>query len=165
MLCWGYYLKFHTKISFDKFNFSYFEDNYDSVVGFDNNFFNDFFNLFDEIEKENLWSVNNWETKKPPMNKAYFVLQPKTWLTFGFVMILLKYSYLIRATDDLKKIKLKDRFKYIFDDIEKILNEITIENKEYMGFVFNGTEQTDDVQLNYRKEKIISLFNPLGEII
>jgi len=165
MLCWIYYLKFQTKISFDRYNFSYFEDNFDSVVGYDNNFLNDFFNLFDEIEKKNLWSVNNWETKKPPMNKAYFVLQPKTWLTFGLVIILLKYSYLIRATDDLKKIELKDRFRYIFDDIEKILKEITIENKEYMNFIFNEIEQTNDVELNYRKEKIISLFSYLKKEI
>lgn len=165
MLCWGYYLKFNSKISFDKYNFRYFEDNFDFVAGYDNSFFNDFFNLFDEIEKKNLWSVNNWETQKPPMNRSYFVLQPKTWLTFGLVIILLKYSHLIRATDDLKKIQLKDRFKYIFEDIEKILKKITIENNEYMNFIFNGTEQTNDVELNYRKEKIISLFSYLKKEI
>lgn len=159
LLCWIYYLKFTNNISFNSYDVNYFEQNFQHItVNFDEIFLNDFFNLFDEIDK-GLWAVSDWEIKEPPQNKAYFALMPSSWLPFSLTLLLLRFNHLINLNDDLTKIRLLSRFRHFFDDIKKILDEITTDKPEYREFIFNNIQSEDlEKQLSYKKEKILNVF-------
>ncbi|MBA6154275.1 hypothetical protein [Gelidibacter maritimus] len=160
LLCWIYFLRSQNSISYEKFNFQFLENTFqDLTVDLDRNFLNDFFDLFEEIEK-GLWTAENWEIKEPPPNEAYFALSSRTWLTFSLVIILFKYDNLIRSNDDLKKIKLRDRFRYFNDDIRKNLDEISEEKNEFIDLIFSPNLKPEEIKrkFDYKKEQILEVF-------
>ncbi|WP_165045649.1 hypothetical protein [Dysgonomonas sp. ZJ709] len=81
-------------------------------------------------------------------------------MTFSFVLILLKYNDDI-IPDDYSCIELNNSFKYELNDIKQNLDRITIEDKEYIDFIFGKENEGQESQLNMRKEKIIDLFSYL----
>ncbi|WP_298248320.1 hypothetical protein [uncultured Christiangramia sp.] len=166
-LCWVYYLKFHSDLDSERSYLKYFEKNFENLtVRYNSNFLNDFFDLFDKVENNGLWAVNQWEIKEPPMNVAYFALTPNIWLRFGLVIILLKFPHLIRNNEDFTRIKLNNRFRFIVDDISRIMDNIGIDNESYMDFIFPDTSVKNlDLQLKSRKEKILNLFQFLQKEI
>lgn len=129
-------------------------------------FLNHFFTLFDKIEQEGLWAVSEWEIKEPPMNQAYIALSVHSWLTYGLTVILLKYQHLINLNQNLAKINLNQRFKFLFDDIKKILDSINIEDQDNKNYInSNLINHNYDEEFIFRKEKILNIFSFLKKEI
>ncbi|MGN7863514.1 hypothetical protein [Chryseobacterium sp. 22458] len=161
LLSWIYFLKHHNSITFKNYNISYFEKNLENrTYDYGFNFLNHFFDLFDKIENNNLWAVKEWEIKETPVNQFYSALTPNTWLTYGLTIILFKFEHIINVNDDLSEIKIRQRFKFIGDDIKDILDKITLEKDEYKNLIFNSiVNQDPETTLNFKKEKILNVFS------
>ena len=167
LLGWIYFLKNTKSITYEKYDINYLEQNLENIsYDFNFTFLNHFFELFDKIENEGLWAVSEWEIKEPPMNRAYAALSPHNWLPYSLTIILLKFEHLINLNDDLSEIKLSQRFKFIYDDIKKILDNVTVENEEYKNFIFNNISNQDlNTELSFKKEKILNVFSFLKKEI
>ena len=161
LLCWIYFLKFQGKISLEQYHLNFIETSFEEVSS-NLNFINAFYSLYDAVDS-GLWGVHRWEVEEPPMGVVYWALMPSHWIPVGLVLVLLKYNYTL-LPNDYGDIQLKNRFKYELDSIKPILDKITIENKEYIDFIFGKVSQPKEElesQLNYRKEKIIDVFTYL----
>lgn len=165
LICWIYYLKFNSKLSYDKYRFDLLESEFSQVLfEIDNNFVNHFFKLYDEIEF-GLWHVKSWEITKPPVNRVYFSLMPSQWMPFGLTILLLRNNHLTNFID-YGKIDTDRRFRFLFDDIKKILDTITIDSEAYIDFIFPNKINSKDLQqqLNYKKQNILEIFSVLKKI-
>lgn len=161
LLCWIYFLMFQRKISLEEYNLNFIETSFEDVA-YNSNFINAFYSLYDAVDS-NLWGVDSWEVEEPPIGVAYWALMPSHWMPVGLVFILLKYNYTL-IPNNYGDVQLKNRFKYELDSIKPILDKITIENKEYIDFIFGKVSQPKEElksQLNYRKEKVIDFFTYL----
>lgn len=160
LLAWVYFLKSTKSITYEEYNFSYLENNLESLsYDYNFNFVNKYFELFDNIEKQGLWSISRWEVTDPPINEAYIALPFRRWLSYSLTIILLKFEHLIRLNDDLNKIDLNDKFRFIYDDIKKVLDNITSEDDDYKDFIFNNLSGSDlSKELDFKKEKILNVF-------
>ena len=161
LLCWIYFLKSQGKISLEQYHLNFIETTFEDISS-NSNFINAFYSLYDAIDSD-LWGVGRWEVEEPPMGVAYWALMPSHWIPLGLVLILLKYNYTL-IPNDYGVIQLKNRFKYELDSIKPILDKITIENKDYIDFIFGKVSQPNkelESQLNYRKEKVIDVFTYL----
>lgn len=160
LLGWMYFLKSVKKITYEKYNISYLESNLEDLsFDYDFNFINNFFELFDNIENRGLWAVSDWEYNETPMNQAYIALSPHNWMAYSLVILLLRFDHFIKVNDDLSKIKLNPKFKFIYDDIKNILDKITIDNDNYKDVILNKLQiQDQDEELNFKKGKILNVF-------
>lgn len=160
LLGWIYFLKNTKTITYEKYHINYLEHNIEEMsYEYDFNFINHFFDLFDNIENKGLWAVSEWEIKEPPMNQVYAALSPHNWLPYSLSVILLRFEYLINVNDDLSKIKLSPKFKFIYDDIKNMLKNVTIDNNDYKDIIFkNLSNQDQEAELNFKKEKILNVF-------
>lgn len=169
LLSWIYFLNNSKSITFEKYDIGYFEKNLENI-SYEHNFvfLNHFFELFDKIENDGFWAISDWEIKEPPMNKAYFALSPHNWLPYSLSIILLKFDHLINLNDNISNIKLNRQFRFIYDDIKKILDNITLEKEEYRGLLFfNSISPSQDLnkELNFKKDKILNVFSFLKKEI
>jgi len=160
VLGWIYFLKNTKSITYEKYHINYLEHNLEKLsYDFDFNFINHFFELFDNIENKGLWAVSEWEIKEPPMNQVYAALSTHNWLPYSLSIILLRFEHLINVNDDLSKIKLSPKFKFIYDDIKKVLDNITIDSDDYKEIIFNKlSNQDQNAELYFKKEKILNVF-------
>lgn len=162
IICWIYFLKFQNRLSYEKYRFDFIESDFLQLTNdIESNFIYNFFELFDDVEK-GFWHVSSWEIAKPPVNKAYFSLMPNQWMPFGLTMILLRHNHLTRYVD-YNKIEPNRRFRFLFDDIKKILDSITNDSQEYIDFIFPNPINSKDLieQLNYKKENVLDIFRAL----
>lgn len=161
LLCWIYYLQLNNKISYQEYDLSFLENTFRELsIGIENNFLNEFFELFDELEK-GLWTAEDWEVSEPPSNQVYFALSSRTWLRQGLLVLLINFEHLLRINDDLKKIKLDDRFRYLVDDFKKDFESIKLENESLLKIVSSSTTGRDRLvqQFNSKKEQILEVFS------
>lgn len=161
ILCWIYYLQLNNKISYDKYDFSFLESTFQELtLSQDNIFLNKFFELFTELEN-GLWTAEDWEVSEPPSNQVYFALSASTWVKKGLLVLLLKFEHLLRVNDDLSKVKLDARFRYLVDDFEKEFEFLNLENEKLLKIITQSNigQETFAQQLTGKKEQILEVFN------
>lgn len=164
LLSWMYYLFYLNEIKFQNYSssISLLENRLtDSETLLNNDFIDKFFNIFDEIEKNNLWNINNWEVNESPIGEVYFALMPNQWLPISLTLILLKFDYLIPR--DYTATKTRDRYRSLSDKIKKILDDISLNKEKYVKFIFDEGKSTEILEksLKTKKEKILNLFSNL----
>ncbi|WP_417861377.1 hypothetical protein [Winogradskyella sediminis] len=91
--------------------------------------------------------IDNWELEKHKSGKAYMALSARDWLNFGFTILLLNNRRFVISRFN-NEIQLNDSFKFLLDDIKKVLEkiEITLEEK-WNQFLYKHNKEKNSQEL------------------
>lgn len=158
VLSWIFYLHQQGIIKADNYNLSYIEEIFEHNLYHNKERFINNFYRFENEATNGLFEIDNWEIKKGPIGKAYFVLMSHTWLNFGFLIILLKYNILNYGVN-IDDILLNDKFKFIVDDVKHNLALVKDNPEKWDSRILNNFEE----EFDFKQEKIIEFYTELNK--